>query len=193
MNVFSNFFSSILEKFDFVCIDICKKYVTDFFVNTPSLAKFMTHSVKFDFGTISEVTILHHLDTMNSKSAPGSVEIEAKLFKECSNELLAVITNLFNYCLDSNAIPDEWKISHITPVFKGKGKKSSLDNYRPISIISPIAKVFESILGAKMRKYFENNNIFHQYQFGFREGRSCHLALNAMIDYCNCYLDKKIM
>ncbi len=88
-------------------------------------------------------------------------------------------------------MPDEWKISHITPIFKGKGNKSSLENYRPISIISPISKVFESILGAKMRAYFESNNILHQDQNGFREGRSCHLALNNIVDFAKRNLDKK--
>ena len=88
-------------------------------------------------------------------------------------------------------MPDEWKISHITPIFKGKGNKSSLENYRPISIISPISKVFESILGAKMRAYFESNNILHQDQNGFREGRSCHLALNTIVDFAKRNLDKK--
>ena len=111
--------------------------------------------------------------------------------KECAPELLLVFNDLFNLCLECGQIPNEWKIAQITPVYKGKGNKSLLDNYRPISIISPVSKVFESVMGKKIRDYFEQNNILHQDQNGFREGRSCHLALNRIIDYCKKNLDQK--
>ena len=101
------------------------------------------------------------------------------------------IADLFNECFKSNTFPDEWKISYITPIYKGKGSQSSLENYRPISIISPIAKVFESILGEKIRHFLESSNILHPDQSGFRQGRSCHLALNTIIDYCKLNLDQK--
>jgi len=82
----------------------------------------------------------------------------------------------------TNVIPDEWKVAHITPIYKGKGDKGCLDNYCPISIISPMSKVFEAILGLKMRLFLENNNLLHSSQNGFREGRSCHLALNTFFN-----------
>jgi hypothetical protein len=47
------------------------------------------------------------------------------------------------------------------------------------------------VIGAKMRFYFESKNILHQDQNGFREGRSCHLALNTIIDFGKKNLDKK--
>ena len=146
---------------------------------------------KFDFGFTSKIDVNERLRKINSKSSPGSVDIEALVFKECADELAPTITDLFNVCLTQNKMPDEWKISHITPIYKGKGIKSSLENYRPISIIPPLSKVFESILGAKMRVYFESNNILHQDQNGFREGRSCHLALNTIVDFAKNNLDKK--
>jgi hypothetical protein len=55
------------------------------------------------------------------------------------------LTDLSNLCLSPGLIPDDWKVAFLTPFLKGKGSKSSLDNYWPISILSPISKVFENL------------------------------------------------
>ena len=192
VNAFSNYFATILNKFNFINLDCCKLFIDDFFENSSSLKNLRPNdSVKFEFGATTTVEVNSRLKKLNSKSAPGSIGIEANVFKECSDELTPIICELFNLCLKQNSIPHEWKISHVTPIYKGKGNKSSLENYRPITIISPLSKVFESVIGAKMRFYFESKNILHQDQNGFREGRSCHLALNTIIDFGKKNLDKK--
>jgi len=192
VNAFSNYFATILNKFNFINLDCCKLFIDNFFENSSSLKNLIPNdSVKFEFGATTTVEVNSRLKKLNSKSAPGSIGIEANVFKECSDELTPIICELFNLCLKQNSIPHEWKTSHITPIYKGKGNKSSLENYRPISIISPLSKVFESVIGAKMRFYFESKNILHQDQNGFREGRSCHLALNTIIDFGKKNLDKK--
>jgi hypothetical protein len=86
-------------------------------------------------------------------------------------------------------IPDEWKIAFITPIYKNKGSKADLDNYRPISVIPPIAKVFETLIADQIYKYFENQNILSDCQFGFRKNSSCELALNTMIQEWRDSLD----
>ena len=65
---------------------------------------------------------------------------------------------MFNCCLNSGCFPDEWKIAHITPIFKGKGKQTDITNYRPISVLSPIAKLFESLLAIRISDYMESIN-----------------------------------
>jgi retron-type reverse transcriptase len=101
------------------------------------------------------------------------------------------LTNLFNVCIESNCVPDEWKISYITPIYKGKGSKSSPDNYRPISVLPPIDKIFEAIIGDQIRNFFESNEMLSDSQFGFRNFRSCELALNSMINSWKLSLDIK--
>ena len=61
-------------------------------------------------------------------------------------------------------------------------KKSELTNYRPISILSPISKVFESLIAEQIYAYLESNQLLHQAQYGFRKGLSCEIALNTLID-----------
>ena len=102
------------------------------------------------------------------------------------------LIEFFNVCLDSDCVPNEWKISFITPIYKGKGSKSTLDNYRPISVLPPIDKVFESIIGEQIREFFESNDMLNDIQFGFRRFRSFELALNTMIDSWKLSLDKTV-
>jgi hypothetical protein len=56
------------------------------------------------------------------------------------------------------------------------------DNYRPISIIAAIAKVFETLLATKMTDYLESNGLLHSAQFGFRKFLSCEHAVTAMLE-----------
>jgi len=69
------------------------------------------------------------------------------------------LTELLNVCLDSDCVSDEWKISFITPIYKGKACKSILDNYRSISVLPPIDKIFEAINGEQIREFFESNDM----------------------------------
>ena len=79
-------------------------------------------------------------------------------------------------------MPIEWKLAHLTPNYKGKGSKSDISNYRPLSVLSPIAKVYESLMAKRITNYFESNKLFNNSQFGFRKGLSCGLALNTYVE-----------
>ena len=111
------------------------------------------------------MTALRELD---KNSSPGAVGIETIIFNKCADALGPTVTNFFNLCLEKGSIPDEWKVDHVTPIYKGKGLKSELNNYRPISVISPIAKAFESLLSGQIKSFLECRNILHESQFGFR-------------------------
>lgn len=73
---------------------------------------------------------------MDKLSAPGISDIESKLIKHCVDSLIQPLVELFNLCISKNRIPDQWKIAYVTPVLKPKAPKSSLDSYRPISVIT---------------------------------------------------------
>jgi hypothetical protein len=82
-------------------------------------------------------------------------------------------------------------VAFLTPIYKGKGSKSSLDNYRPISILSLISKVFENLLSFQLRHFFKSNGIFSSSQFGFWKFLSCEIALNSMLDRWGVALDDR--
>ena len=75
------------------------------------------------------------------------------------------ITDIFNCSISTGAFPDEWKLAHVVPVFK-KGIRSDVNDYRPISIILIIAKVFEKAIYDQLYKYLSDNNMLSNCQSG---------------------------
>jgi hypothetical protein len=179
-NCFSNFFDSALAKFSFKSTIDCISFIEQHFSND-ALPK-NSNGLSFGFAEFTESEVLKAFNNSKESSSPGFVGIESKIMKYCCPTISYVFTKLFNHILLTSEIPLDWKISHITPIYKNKGSKTALDNYRPISVISPIAKIFESLLAVRIRYYFEENNLFFASQFGFRQNQSCEHAINTLFE-----------
>ena len=85
--------------------------------------------------------------------------------------------------------PHMGKVSEITPVYK-KGAKDSLGNYRPISVLPLLAKVFEKLINKQLLHYFETNNLFYDEQYGFRKKYSTKLSLASLANDMSKSLDE---
>ena len=92
---------------------------------------------------------------------------------------LAVI---FNNCIDCGVFPDLMKHSKLIPLFKS-GSTTDPNNFRPISVLPALSKIFEKIMLQQLREYFEINNLLHHTQFGFTRGRSTIDAGVGLIKY----------
>ena len=68
------------------------------------------------------------------------------------------LTKLFNIIFDSGIYPDEWTVTTITPIFKGKGPKNTESNYRGISVAGVLAKLYGAVISARLTWYLETNN-----------------------------------
>jgi Reverse transcriptase (RNA-dependent DNA polymerase) len=86
---------------------------------------------------------------------------------------------IFRRSLDESVFPDLWKIGSITPIFKS-GCPSLVSNYRPISILSHLAKVLESLVFDSIQPSV--NSILINEQHGFRPGRS---TVTCNLTFCN--------
>ena len=89
--------------------------------------------------------------------------------------------------VDSSTFPAALKLAHITPAFK-KGSKNSKENYRPISILPNISKIYERCMYKQMSDYL--GNFFSKFQCGFRQGISAQHCLLAMIEKWKNSVDK---
>ena len=120
------------------------------------------------------------MSELSNTSSPGVSGIHAKVIKAAAITLSPLFTSLFNKRFEQNMMPDEWKIALVNPLFK-KNSRSDINNYRGISVLPPIVKLFEKILVVQITLYFEENNLFYSGQHSFRKGFSCETALHELI------------
>ena len=140
----------------------------------------------FSFKKVTEEEVENCLKELKNSSSPGVTEVPTKLFKLTP---ISVLTKLFNSCIETCKIPCEWKFAEITPLYKNKGVKTDLNNYRGISVLPPISKVFEKLLAKQITQYFNENKLFFEGQHGFRAGHSCETALHELISELNLSRD----
>lgn len=111
-----------------------------------------------------------------SKGA-GLDKIPNRIICECSDLISPYITLIFNLSLSTGVFPDNWKSAKVTPIFK-QGDKRNMNNYRPISVISAVAKVFERIVN-QLFSYLNEHNVLSNHQFGFR---SLHSTMTTLLE-----------
>jgi hypothetical protein len=124
--------------------------------------------------------LVNHLLKLPNKATFSLEGINHYLMKKLSIPLALPSSLLFKESFESGAIPSQWKISVIVPVHK-KGPRSNPENYRPISLTSPICRLFERVIAYNMRHHYFQSIISEQ--FGFMPKKSCPLALlNSLTD-----------
>ena len=124
-------------------------------------------------------------------SSPGMTGIPVKVLRACADSISPFLCRLFNDCVTQCRFPDEFKFALVTPLFK-KGSSHDMNNYRGISVLPPIGKVFEKVITEQLRIYFSLNKLFFIGQHGFRESHSCESALHEVISTCLANMDKKL-
>ena len=82
------------------------------------------------------------------------------------------LSKLFNKSLATGIYPTAFKEANVRPIFKNKGSPSDYSSYRPISLLSPISKVFEKIVYMKMYSHFTENDLLTDKQSGYRRNHS---------------------
>ena len=125
----------------------------------------------------------------NNKSC-GIDNIINEFIKFSPNEYKLLLVKLFNLILKTGIIPTSWGISFISPIYKNKGSKSDPDNYRGISLISCLCKLFTSALNERLSKFAEANKIIGEEQAGFRTGYSSHDHIFTLQSIIDIYLNK---
>lgn len=117
--------------------------------------------------------------------------ISSKIFKTSSMVLTPILKTLFSHCIKNMKIPTEWKCAIVTPIYKQKGLIEDVNNYRGISVISPVAKLFEKILAMQIIDYLNKEKIIFNGQHGFRNNHSCETALHELITEMNRIRSKR--
>ena len=171
--------TNIADKFNFFFANIGQNLAKEICV--PSMINFKNYLLNqndnnFTFKLIGEDFVRKLIDDLDSKNSTGCDGLSNTLLKAIKLNLVEPITLIVNQMLTTGIFPDKLKNSksHI-PLFK-KGDKSMFSNYRPISLLPSISKLFEKVIYQQLYKYFEDSNLFYQSQYGFRKGHSTVLA-----------------
>lgn len=109
-------------------------------------------------------------------NSPGYDDIPSNLLKKISPYISSPLCHVFNLCLREGHFPDQMKLAKVLPIHKS-GDKHLVSNYRPISILPSLGKIFETIINIRLSKYLEKNNLLADEQFGFRDNRSTEKAV----------------
>lgn len=123
---------------------------------------------------LREVTyddVMKAIKSLRSDCSTGYDNIPAKFIKPVAEYLGSPLTNIINHCISTSTVPSEWKISRICPVPKVKNPQT-LSEYRPISILPILSKVFERVILQQLTDIIESEMIYDRKQSGFRKGHS---------------------
>ena len=134
--------------------------------------------------------LTNQISQLDSKKSAGHDGFTAKFLKLSSSIIVNPLTEIFNLSISTGIYPDGLKIAKCIPIFK-KGKRNDPSNYRPISILSTINKLFEKLLYVRLYKYLTKFKILYDYQYGFRKNHSTNQALIEITDYLKAAFNGK--
>ena len=144
----------------------------------------------FNFSPVNEADIQKNIEHLPNKSSSGYNNISLKLLKSTKHILLSPITIMINQMLLTGIFPDKLKIAKVIPLYK-KDDETIFDNYRPISLLPTISKVFEKVIFKQLFNYFTTNKLFFSSQYGFRSDHSTEFAVLEIIDRLISHMDYK--
>lgn len=108
------------------------------------------------------------LKKLKASRSMTSDTIPQIVFKKCASSLALPLSHIFNISMLDSVIPDQWKISLVTPIPKPNKLSTDPNSYRPISILCTPLKVMERVMKSKLMPFLERNKILPNQQFGFR-------------------------
>ena len=179
-NAFNDFFGTIAQKTKDKIIE-SKKSFKDF-LNTN-----MTDNSMFLRPTTETEILKAILDLKVSKASDPS-SIPTSCFKMIAPIIGPLLSDIFNECITDGVFPSCLKIASIKPLHK-KNSKLEVGNYRPISLLSNVGKLFEKILHKRLISFFDENNTIFRNQFGFRKGHNTTHAIIALTELVRESLD----
>ena len=107
--------------------------------------------------------------------------ISSELLKLITGDISKCITLIINQSWHSGIFPDKLKIAKVTPIHK-KGDIKLITNFRPISVLPVISKIFKTVISDQLSHYLESNNLLCPQQYGFTKNLPTELAALEVTD-----------
>ena len=121
----------------------------------PSRTNLKLHNISVTPKMVRKVVM-----NLDLPKASGPDCIPVVVLKNCEPELSFILAELLNQCLKESCFPECWKVSSVGPVFKNVGERSTAKNYRPVSLLSVVSKVFEKLVNNRIVDHLEKCGLF---------------------------------
>ena len=162
----------------------CNEYFTNIGMDMLNKIKKPTNEYKMTSNSLSSLflkpvngnEIIKHIYSLKNNSAPGIDMLSAMTIKKTHAYLVSPLVHIINLIFKSGIVPEQFKISIVTPIYKS-GDKSNIGNYRPISLINNFSKIFEKCLKDRLLNFLQINNMLSNNQYGFVGGVGTNDAL----------------
>ncbi len=126
----------------------------------------------FSESDISIVDVANKLHDLDDTKAMGVDGIHPRVLSNCSASFAFPLTLVFMRAISTGDVPDLWKKSNVTPIFK-KGSKVKASNYRPVSLTCVLCKVMESFIHERIMSFCSVNGLISKAQHGFVKRKGC--------------------
>ena len=120
----------------------------------------------FKLKPVTYDNILYLLEKINPNKSVGIDNLGGRFLRDGAKILAKSITELLNLSIETSVFPDECKIAKLKPLYK-KGSKLEPKNYRPISLLPLVSKIFEKIVYYQTQHYLDKHKILYKYQIRF--------------------------
>eukprot|EP00733_Pompholyxophrys_punicea_P000182 Pompholyxophrys_punicea_v1_NODE_31_length_5106_cov_5.948276.p1 type:complete len:607 gc:universal NODE_31_length_5106_cov_5.948276:3591-1771(-) len=138
-----------------------------------------------DSDTIQAIQLLKPSNTLDTMG------IHTQILKDGCHSLSAPLTHIIRLSLEQGIFPAALKMAKIIPIYKS-GCQTMISNYRPLSILPTLAKIFEKIVERQLRLFLERNKLIQNCQYGFRSLSSTIMAISNIHERIIENLTKKL-
>ena len=133
---------------------------------------------------ITNEMVFKQITKLDVNKSFGPDEIHPKMLIELVEYVAEPLSIIMNKTLEEGTLPDDWKLAHVTPIYKNKGAQNLAENYRPVSLTSVVCKLMESILRKQIMEHLFRENLLSNKQYGFINNRSTVTQLLYYLDKC---------
>lgn len=177
--VFNNHFINVVDK----CVVPYLPNIINYNSNNPIVQNPLDK--KFHIKPVSTAELDKVISSFKNKYSAGYDEVPMPIIKNAKYQLIKPIMHIINSSFVSGIFPEKLKISKIKTVFK-KGSTTDPNNYRPLSLLPTLSKIFERVMYIRLVEFLEINGLFDDEQHGFRSSKS---VITAGIEFVESILD----
>lgn len=165
--------------------------ITEKYKDHPSIVKIKRHHNQTSdhiFHHVTQEDIIKEINKLSANKSVPTTDIPIRIMKCCKAEISKSLQKIFNNdVIDKCTFPNKLKYAEVVPIFKKK-EKTLKNNYRPISLLPSIAKIFERLLSYQLNTFFENK--FSDFLGAYRKGFNAQHALTRLLEFWKKEVDE---